>query len=160
MRVLKEQAIKIRVCAISPDLGLSSHIRLRHQTLLSFPLAERWLPLVWVDPSALIAYYCADNGSPGLAGEHQVQNASLAVELARHYVQATGVVPSGDLESLIMTGLLEAKWPGRCQTIQDPSHSDTRWFLDGAHTVESLECCIKWYMSPGSALPALSDRPL
>jgi folylpolyglutamate synthase len=53
----------------------------------------------------------------------------------------------------IMTGLEAAKWPGRCQTVQDPSHNPTRWYLDGAHTLESLDCCMAWFVKPGLGLP-------
>jgi folylpolyglutamate synthase len=91
----------------------------------------------------------------GLAGSHQVQNASLAVELAKQYMQeTTGSVPGEEHTPIIMDGLAEAKWPGRCQTIQDPVHKTTRWYLDGAHTVESLDCCMTWFISPGVGLPS------
>ena len=29
---------------------------------------------------------------------------------------------------------------------------ETTWFLDGAHTIESLDCCIRWFVSPGVGL--------
>ena len=49
-------------------------------------------------------------------------------------------------------GLATAKWPGRCQTIIDPTRAGVTWYLDGAHTVESLECCMQWFVSPGVAV--------
>jgi folylpolyglutamate synthase len=89
----------------------------------------------------------------GLAGAHQVQNASLAVELAKRYLLATGTTTTDqELETRLSAGLAEAKWPGRCQTVADPSYPSTSWHLDGAHTVESLECCMSWYMSPDVGL--------
>jgi folylpolyglutamate synthase len=89
----------------------------------------------------------------GLAGAHQVQNASLAVELAKRYLLATGTTTiDQELETRLSAGLAEAKWPGRCQTVADPSYPSTSWHLDGAHTVESLECCMSWYMSPDVGL--------
>lgn len=85
----------------------------------------------------------------GLAGEHQVQNANLAVHLAQKFLQIQdGTKPESPLSHLYIKALENAKWPGRCQTIMDPKHLDTTWFLDGAHTKESLECCVDWYVSP------------
>lgn len=46
-------------------------------------------------------------------------------------------------------GLVGARWPGRCQTVLDPKRTDLTWYLDGAHTVESLVCCMQWFVSPG-----------
>lgn len=48
--------------------------------------------------------------------------------------------------------LENAKWPGRCQTVPSPTHQNTTWFLDGAHTAESLECCMQWFVTPDVAL--------
>ncbi|KAI8446202.1 Mur ligase [Phakopsora pachyrhizi] len=41
--------------------------------------------------------------------------------------------------------LRETRWPGRCQTFRDPKDPDLVWFLDGAHTVESMICCGNWW---------------
>lgn len=43
------------------------------------------------------------------------------------------------------TGVTNARWPGRCQTIVDPVRKGVVWFLDGAHTVDSLDMCGKWW---------------
>ncbi|KAI4525414.1 Mur ligase [Schizophyllum commune] len=91
----------------------------------------------------------------GLAGTHQLQNANLAAHLAHEFLAAKGVVPreSEILSPPVVRGLQKARWPGRCQTVRDPKHPVT-WYLDGAHTVESLECCMQWYTSPGVGLTA------
>ena len=57
-----------------------------------------------------------------------------------------------DLPESFERGLATAKWPGRCQTIIDPTRAGVTWYLDGAHTVESLECCMQWFTSPGVAV--------
>ena len=58
-----------------------------------------------------------------------------------------------DLPESFKHGLATTKWPGRCQTIIDPARSGVTWYLDGAHTVESLECCMQWFVSsPGVAV--------
>ncbi|BGP26619.1 Folylpolyglutamate synthetase [Rhodotorula toruloides] len=51
------------------------------------------------------------------------------------------------LPSALLTGLATARWPGRCQREPDPllGGEKVRWFLDGAHTVESLRCCGEWF---------------
>ncbi|KAI0774338.1 FolC bifunctional protein [Fomes fomentarius] len=89
----------------------------------------------------------------GLAGSHQYQNAKLAVHLSKTFLsmQASGPITDG-LSPAYVKGLESTKWPGRCQTVEDPSHQQTIWFLDGAHTLESLDCCIQWYASPEVAL--------
>ncbi|KZT12772.1 FolC bifunctional protein [Laetiporus sulphureus 93-53] len=98
----------------------------------------------------------------GLAGSHQYQNANLAVHLAKKFLQAKGVVESENgLPESFVEGLQRTKWPGRCQTVPDPKHSTLTWFLDGAHTKESLECCMQWFVSPDVALrhPPTSQQP-
>ncbi|TFY67717.1 hypothetical protein EVG20_g3845 [Dentipellis fragilis] len=79
-------------------------------------------------------------GSPG---EHQVQNANLAIHLASKFLQIKdGYKPQESLPKTFVEGLESAKWP------------------DGAHTVESLECCMQWFVSPDVALRDVSGgRP-
>ncbi|KAG9222574.1 hypothetical protein CCMSSC00406_0002909 [Pleurotus cornucopiae] len=87
----------------------------------------------------------------GLAGVHQIQNANLAVHIVREFLESRGVpLPNdGSLSPAFIEGLEKARWPGRCQTVQDPKYETTTWFIDGAHTTESLDCCIQWFVSPG-----------
>ncbi|KAH8999222.1 Mur ligase [Lactarius akahatsu] len=85
----------------------------------------------------------------GLAGEHQIVNGGLAVLLSQKFLQSKGqTTPQAALPSSFIEGLKDAKWPGRCQTVNDPMYPSTVWFLDGAHTVESLACCIEWFLTP------------
>ncbi|KIM25926.1 hypothetical protein M408DRAFT_330918 [Serendipita vermifera MAFF 305830] len=95
----------------------------------------------------------------GLAGAHQRQNASLAIHLVHSYFLArplSDAEPSTKtLDSIPATyieGLKNARWPGRCQAVTDPNDSKSTWFLDGAHTIESLACCGDWFVSPGVGL--------
>lgn len=92
----------------------------------------------------------------GLAGKHQVENATLALHLARHFLElkdSQSFPDSEQIPDVLARGLALTKWPGRCQQVQDPKRQNARWFLDGAHTVESLQCCFGWFASPGAALP-------
>ena len=95
----------------------------------------------------------------GLPGIHQVQNAKLAVALAQKFLERhESTVPSTNLPAAFMDGLKNAKWPGRCQTVLDPQYASTTWFLDGAHTVESLDCCMQWFASSDAAFrPAVAS---
>ncbi|KAJ3517979.1 hypothetical protein NLJ89_g158 [Agrocybe chaxingu] len=90
----------------------------------------------------------------GLAGSHQVQNAILAVELARSFLEKqTGVAQDPVIPTTFKTGLVKTRWPGRCQTVVDPKRTGFTWYLDGAHTVESLECCMQWFVNPDVGVP-------
>lgn len=85
---------------------------------------------------------------PGLSGRHQLSNASLAVELARTFlVKKNGSSYPDPIPGDFVAGLENTKWPGRCQVILDPNYSSTTWYLDGAHTEESLKYCIEWFVS-------------
>ncbi|KAL4068841.1 Mur ligase [Scleroderma yunnanense] len=101
----------------------------------------------------------------GLAGEHQFQNAALAVQMVHIFLRSVDASDShpgllSQLPEPFITGLVNTKWPGRCQTVHDPIHQNTTWYLDGAHTSESLSCCMQWFVRPNVGLPAAHDsRP-
>ncbi|KAG6911229.1 hypothetical protein DXG01_003096 [Tephrocybe rancida] len=96
----------------------------------------------------------------GLAGAHQRQNAGLALALARSFVSSQNPPAENDLSETFVTALKEAKWPGRCQTVVDPTRQNVTWYLDGAHTVESLQCCIQWFASPKVGLSQGESKPV
>jgi len=88
----------------------------------------------------------------GLAGVHQLQNANLAVHLARKFLQSqASIQDENPLSDAFVEGLKKSKWPARCQEVEDPKHAIT-WFLDGAHTLESLDCCMQWFVAPNVGL--------
>ncbi|KAF8205085.1 Mur ligase [Pholiota molesta] len=95
----------------------------------------------------------------GLAGVHQKQNASLAIALAKSFLRTRlGTFAEGNrLPESFKLGLIATKWPGRCQTVADPNRPCFTWYLDGAHTLESLECCVQWFVSPGVGLSVCPD---
>ena len=82
--------------------------------------------------------------------------------MAKSFLQLrTGsLFEESDLPESFKRGLATTKWPGRCQTIVDPIRTGVTWYLDGAHTVESLECCMQWFVSPGVglALPSIVEE--
>ncbi|KAJ3320284.1 Folylpolyglutamate synthetase [Boothiomyces sp. JEL0866] len=83
----------------------------------------------------------------GLAGDHQKINAKLAMMLSEAWIEAKraeGLEIVGD-EQTIRQGLAETTWPGRCQTHVSAKYPNATWYLDGAHTPESLDVCGEWF---------------
>ena len=81
----------------------------------------------------------------GIAGLHQYQNANLAMHLVQKYFECRGVQVD-DLSNLLSHSFEHTKWPGRCQTVPDPNNTNLTWYLDGAHTEESIKSCMQWFL--------------
>ncbi|KAF7149046.1 hypothetical protein RHSIM_Rhsim03G0136800 [Rhododendron simsii] len=92
----------------------------------------------------------------GLHGEHQYLNAGLAIALCSTWLQKTGRIEVNNLEqnsSLpehFIKGLTMATLQGRAQIVPDrfidiESPGDLMFYLDGAHSPESMEVCAKWF---------------
>lgn len=107
----------------------------------------------------------------GMAGDHQYINAGLAVALCRSWLRRTGhseyfnLPESATEESYLpepfKEGLAMANILGRAQVIPDlyvrhnehcnmkePGNADSSqlvFYLDGAHSPESMEACAKWF---------------
>eukprot|EP00123_Amoebidium_parasiticum_P018041 comp24078_c1_seq1/m.43342 comp24078_c1_seq1/g.43342 ORF comp24078_c1_seq1/g.43342 comp24078_c1_seq1/m.43342 type:complete len:568 (-) comp24078_c1_seq1:241-1944(-) len=118
---------------------------------------EKRAPLLVAAP---ISKYTTQSGRPlslGLAGTHQQHNGSLAAALCKVWLDARSTQqpipydetkvgtesPGGILNEGMELGLARARWPGRGHVICYPTHTTT-FFLDGAHTIESLEACSQW----------------
>ncbi|XP_035769971.1 folylpolyglutamate synthase, mitochondrial-like, partial [Neolamprologus brichardi] len=114
---------------------------------------------LWVCPQ--LEDYQVDCGPLhlGLAGQHQRSNASLALQLSHTWLQrrclpdhsfpVTTVENNGTLQApafspspIMVKGLADAKWPGRTQTLK---HEEVTYFLDGAHTMRSMQACVQWF---------------
>ncbi|KAK4773035.1 hypothetical protein SAY87_028054 [Trapa incisa] len=116
-----------------------------------------------------------------LSGEHQLVNAGLAVSLCKCWLQKTGnwnnlIRAKEDDEEYIpeafLKGLSTARLSGRAQIVHDTPlvlHSSTNasgdtmgklvFYLDGAHSPESMEACAKWFAiatKEGKTLPTLT----
>ena len=91
----------------------------------------------------------------GLFKEVHAENASLALQLARFFL--TRAPPTGESNTPILdsckafqlewreaVGLRLVNWPGRSQTVKQGSKL---FFLDGAHTEQSMWACRKWFLS-------------
>ncbi|XP_027367595.1 folylpolyglutamate synthase isoform X5 [Abrus precatorius] len=100
-----------------------------------------------------------------LSGNHQFYNAALAVSLSRCWLQRTGNwgeifqndFQDPNLPDEFIRGLSNAHFSGRAQIVYDsPPNSDSSaivtktfgeliFYLDGAHSPESMEACAKWF---------------
>ncbi|KAH9608177.1 hypothetical protein KSS87_017942 [Heliosperma pusillum] len=97
------------------------------------------------------------NGSRlGLNGEHQLVNAGLAVALCSSWLQRTGHVDIpchisvSSLTEQFIKGLTSASFQGRAQIVADQyivaeGYENLMFYLDGAHSPESMEVCAKWF---------------
>ncbi|KAJ2358884.1 Folylpolyglutamate synthetase, partial [Coemansia sp. RSA 2618] len=88
-----------------------------------------------------------DTAKLGIPGDHQRINAALAAALCRTWAQRTNNTLPDTSESWITRGLQLAEWPGRSQTFTSPRVPSLTWHVDGAHTIESVAACAKWFSS-------------
>lgn len=75
-------------------------------------------------------------------------NTSLAIEISLNWISRTRpeliTTKQGVLSEKFAEGVESCFWPGRCHQVRK---GNKRIFLDGAHTVESVELCAKWFQS-------------
>jgi folylpolyglutamate synthase len=89
----------------------------------------------------------------GLNGAFQHVNAGLAVALAKEWLIKAGrlsedaVLNWEQLPIEFQNGLSKCFWPGRCQVWSSPMRPNITFYLDGAHTMESMEVCGKWFFN-------------
>ncbi|KAA8518078.1 hypothetical protein F0562_015552 [Nyssa sinensis] len=115
-----------------------------------------------------------------LSGDHQYINAGLAVSLCKSWLRSTGNsdklflndIQEDDLPEAFLRGLSTARLSGRAQIVQDcslksnsssgvtdNSSGDLIFYLDGAHSPESMEACARWFsnaVNGSKNLPASS----
>jgi folylpolyglutamate synthase len=86
----------------------------------------------------------------GLAADFQKTNASLAIAIAAAHLRALGHTDlptdptTAPLPPRFITGLEHVQWPGRCETRREPN---VTWYIDGGHTLESVDVTAKWFAS-------------
>lgn len=93
------------------------------------------------------------NPSLGLSGKHQELNAALALSLCYFFFKSQNVkleikekegeAPTYKLSNEVLKGLKECYFMGRGEKIF--YENNVHFYLDGAHTQESLELCVKWF---------------
>ncbi|KAJ3181786.1 Folylpolyglutamate synthetase [Geranomyces variabilis] len=90
----------------------------------------------------------------GMPGAYQKVNGALAVALCREWVaqrRKAGIQVFGE-EDAFRQGLEAANWPGRAQTYSSKQYPTVKWYLDGAHTKESMQVCADWFSDEYKAL--------
>ncbi|KAK7300763.1 hypothetical protein RJT34_11613 [Clitoria ternatea] len=92
----------------------------------------------------------------GLEGEHQYLNAGLAIALCSTWLKRTGhlgdicLEQTDNLPEQFIKGLTSASLQGRAQIVPDQHikserSNDLVFYLDGAHSPESMEVCARWF---------------
>ncbi|KAI5407476.1 folylpolyglutamate synthase [Lathyrus oleraceus] len=93
----------------------------------------------------------------GLEGQHQYVNAGLAVALCSTWMNINGHLEETHLKQIQHTlpeqfvkGLATASLQGRAQIVRDEHinneiSNELFFFLDGAHSPESMEACARWF---------------
>ncbi|KAJ1920941.1 Folylpolyglutamate synthetase [Mycoemilia scoparia] len=121
---------------------------------------QRETPLTFVNP--LDQNVVTNSGLKfELGGKHHLSNAALAIQLCKTWFESekTPLSPEngvdtetnpGSIPKWAIKGLSKAKWPGRSHVIEPSTGSNIRWFIDGAHTVESIVACGEWFVSANS----------
>lgn len=109
------------------------------------------------------------DGKLSLSGDHQFINAGLAVSLSKCWLQRTGNweklfgrqdILEDNLPETFCRGLSTAHLSGRAEIVYDTSSQsfssskvsecscgDLVFYLDGAHSPESMEVCGRWFSS-------------
>ncbi|KAI5070490.1 hypothetical protein GOP47_0014833 [Adiantum capillus-veneris] len=111
------------------------------------------------------------NGSQlSMEGEHQLSNGALAVALChcwahrrnekKHLAMFDDAMSKGYLPEPYIKGLISAQLLGRAQQIQDQAVKGLSFFLDGAHSPESMEVCGRWFCVAVHKANCTSEREL
>ncbi|XP_054272672.1 folylpolyglutamate synthase, mitochondrial-like [Macrosteles quadrilineatus] len=124
-------------------------------TVLHQRAVERKCPL-WEVPPLSTYDWQGQEMSVGLRGRVQQINASLALQLANAWQNRNmfdkskagyvGVAKAFPVSHPVAEGLKHCSWPGRYQILTRKSiHGTCTYYLDGAHTMESIELCAQWF---------------
>ncbi|KAI9783590.1 MAG: Folylpolyglutamate synthetase [Peltula sp. TS41687] len=95
----------------------------------------------------------------GLAGDFQKTNASLAIVIAASHLHRLGYedipadITTAQLPGPFRLGLRHVQFEGRCQIISELDNKTT-WYIDGAHTAESVALAGKWYATQQESAPS------
>jgi folylpolyglutamate synthase len=87
----------------------------------------------------------------GLSGQHQRDNAELAMAMCSEFLKTKVCHLSSDLIFRILRSLSSVSWPGRCQTLEGSTeshsllHPGVTLCLDGGHTIQSIKAGLAWF---------------
>ncbi|XP_038904563.1 folylpolyglutamate synthase isoform X1 [Benincasa hispida] len=126
---------------------------------------ELMIPLEVTEP---LDHKKLDGLKLGMSGDHQLVNSGLAVSLCKCWLQRTGNwermflngFKGAKIPAAFLKGLSTANLSGRAQIVydcytssfnsttqSDNSNGDLVFYLDGAHSPESMEACANWFSS-------------
>lgn len=113
-----------------------------------------------LEVAAPLTYTKLNGVKLSLSGDHQLVNAGLAVSLCKSWLSAMKIgenlfqndTAEDSLPDAFLRGLSSAHISGRAQIVQDcsseatdSSSGDLIFYLDGAHSPESMEACARWF---------------
>lgn len=88
----------------------------------------------------------------GLQGEFQSLNASLAIAISAAHLQRLGYTGVPDpldsrsrLPAEFVEGLKTTRLGGRCEMRPDLESLQLTWYIDGGHTLESIDVAGRWF---------------
>ncbi|OAX83406.1 hypothetical protein ACJ72_02226 [Emergomyces africanus] len=123
----------------------------RAGAILSKRAAEKGVNLTFISTSDALP----DSG--GVLGiPVQRLNCSLACEIARAFLKLKAPDHTFELDD-ISCGIESFSWAGRFEMID---HGTSRWFLDGAHNLMSLEQAAEWFSNNTNGLDTQTYRVL
>ncbi|KAI8903948.1 Mur ligase, partial [Powellomyces hirtus] len=121
------------------------------------PQAEEAVPVLQQRAEELQythAMYLQASALTRMPGAYQKVNGALAVALCKEWIaqrKQAGVKLVGEDDAL-RGGLESAMWPGRAQIYTAKQYPAIRWYLDGAHTKESMQVCADWFLDEYKSL--------
>ena len=93
-----------------------------------------------------------DNIMLGLQGEFQMLNASLAVAISALHLNRLGysripdpLNPNAQLPAEFIKALETTRLGGRCEMRRDIMLERLTWYIDGGHTLESIDVAGRWF---------------
>lgn len=102
-------------------------------------------------------HHALDSITLGLHGEFQKINASLAIATSALHLSRLGysglpdpLNPASELPTEFVAGLESARLGGRCDKRYDSVVPGLTWYIDGGHTLESIEVAGSWFASASS----------
>ncbi|KXH69346.1 folylpolyglutamate synthase [Colletotrichum salicis] len=93
----------------------------------------------------------------------QKRNASLAVRLAETALERVDDGFKRDPERLpraFVEGLEGVVWRGRCEVKDEEAEAGVMWYVDGAHTTDSLRMAARWYVDESGSRGKKGPRAL
>ncbi|KAL2390322.1 hypothetical protein RJ035_001359 [Blastomyces gilchristii] len=123
----------------------------RPSVALSKRAAEKGVDLTFVSTNEALF-----DGGGVLNIPVQRLNCSLALEIARAFLKLKAPEDTIDAED-ISRGIKTFSWAGRFEVIED---GISRWFLDGAHNMMSLEQAVQWFSNATNAPDSQKFRVL